>query len=235
MELLPYCPIGIVADVAAWDVDAISFAAGCIPIDGGDIALESGNTSIDICAGDNESDSLTVNIMGAQGDSSQWVIPDTFGVILDFPLEPPFDFESAPAGVCLIWHLSFNDPVENLEVRLNANEIEGCFNLSNPLTVIRLEGEDCDDGLVEPDPESKIAFTVGPNPANSLIQIRFQAIPSSESQAYIFDSKRQLIESRNSTFGRSIGVDVQDFSNGMYFVRVQSGSQSEIKKFIKID
>ncbi len=70
MELLPYCPIGIVADVAALDVDAISFTAGCIPIDGGDIALESGNTSIDICAGDNESDSLTVNIMGAQGDSS---------------------------------------------------------------------------------------------------------------------------------------------------------------------
>lgn len=204
-------------------------------VNGGEIIFDTDSTEVEICVGDNESDSLMVNLSGAVGDSSQWVITDTFGVIIDLPLSPPFDFETAPAGVCNIWHLSYNYEIENLEVGADANDLDGCFMLSNPLTVIRLEGEDCDDGIVEPDSSSKIEFTVGPNPTSSTILIQFQAVPYSESQAFIFDSKGQLIGDYHSEMGRSIEVNVQAFHNGLYFVRVHSGEQSEIKKFIKID
>lgn len=136
-ELTPYCPIGNNASVAAWDLDNIIVSAGCIPVDGGVIALENGETEIEICVGDGISDPLDVILTDEIGESYAWVITDSDLNILALPAGPPFDLEGAGAGTCLIWHLAYIGDITGAEEGENAANLEGCFDLSNPITVIR--------------------------------------------------------------------------------------------------
>ena len=57
-------------------------------------------------------------------------LPPTFSVV---------DFDGAAEGTCLIWHLSYYGDIEGLEVDANANNLEGCFSLSNAIEVNRVD------------------------------------------------------------------------------------------------
>lgn len=93
------------------------------------------------CVGDGIEDRISnddVNLFGRAGDSRRWLITDESGNILALPVNPnAVDFDDSPTGVCLLWHLSFSGEVSGLEVDQNANDITGCFDLSNPITIVR--------------------------------------------------------------------------------------------------
>ena len=83
------------------------------------------------------------------GTSSTYVITDEGGEILGLPptltdLEA-VNFDAAGSGICLIWHLSFEDGLQNASVGNNASDLRGCFDLSNSVTVTRIGGND-DEG-----------------------------------------------------------------------------------------
>lgn len=84
---------------------------------------------------------LTGNIQGA---NTTYVITDDSGNILGLPptLEAVegVNFDGAGVGVCLIWHLAFEDGLEGAEVGQNANNLKGNFDLSNSITVNRNNG-----------------------------------------------------------------------------------------------
>ena len=40
-------------------------------------------------------------------------------------------------GTCLIWHLRYEDGLEGLEMGMNANDLSGCYDLSNYIEVVR--------------------------------------------------------------------------------------------------
>ncbi|MFK8102281.1 MAG: hypothetical protein AB8G15_07150, partial [Saprospiraceae bacterium] len=97
-------------EVTVEDVNGCSgTASGTVnsttPPNGGDIATNDPTT---ICI-DGNPDPINVSLTGATGTNSQWVITDANGVILALPAGPPFDLDGAGPGVCLIWHLSFED------------------------------------------------------------------------------------------------------------------------------
>ena len=114
---------------------------------------------------DGDADFVTGIILdsaSSEGSNSTWVITDADGTILGMPptLEAVegVNFDEAGAGVCLIWYLRFEDGIQGAEMGMNANDLEGCFSLSNALTVTRnqvahagrLEGgpfEFCVDGM----------------------------------------------------------------------------------------
>ncbi len=109
--------------------------------DGGDIAI--------ICADDGQSDAFTPILTGENGDNFAWVITMANGTILAIPPGPPFNLEGAGAGYCFIYHIAYNDGFTG-EVLEGANicqytEDNGCFSISNHITVNRQTGEDCDD------------------------------------------------------------------------------------------
>ncbi|MBD0830739.1 T9SS type A sorting domain-containing protein [Aestuariibaculum sediminum] len=104
--------------------------------EGGEISLNDGATEIEICAGDGVSDLFEVTLTGAEGPDMIWVVTDEDANILDTSNTNSFDLEGAGDGVCLIWHLSYAENV-SLEGVTNANDLTGCFDLSNPITVIR--------------------------------------------------------------------------------------------------
>ncbi len=124
---------------------------------GGDIATTDGLTDLSICAGDGVSDAFDVTLTGNSGSNSAWVITDADANILELPAGPPFDLDGAGAGVCLVWHLSFEDGLTGAEIGLNANDLQGCFALSNPITVTR---EVVDGGMLTIAPSDSTNATI---------------------------------------------------------------------------
>ncbi|MEL6989822.1 MAG: hypothetical protein AAGK97_18585, partial [Bacteroidota bacterium] len=112
-------------------------------VEASSIFLSDGSTETTICAGDGNPDPLNVFVSGGAGENAAWVITDDQLNILALPPSPPFDLEGAGPGTCLIWYLRYNGDIVGAEVGLNAADLEGCFALSNPITVERLTGDDC--------------------------------------------------------------------------------------------
>ena len=94
----------------------------------------------EFCVGDDVADMVAdVTLEGNSGSNSQWVVTDEEGNILGLPPTPEaVDFNGAGTGTCLIWHLSFEGEISGAEMGMNANDLEGCFSLSNPITVNRI-------------------------------------------------------------------------------------------------
>ncbi|MFK8161394.1 MAG: T9SS type A sorting domain-containing protein, partial [Lewinella sp.] len=118
--------------------------------DAGAIALEDGATEVTICAGDGTGDPLTVVMSGdVAGDNSTFLITDAAtGEILGVPgNNGPFDLDGAGPGICEIWYLSSYGDVMGVAMGSNIDDIVGCFDLSNPITVTRLAGDDCNGGF----------------------------------------------------------------------------------------
>ena len=174
---------------------------------GGDIALEDGSDQASICAGDGVADPLDVTLTGNSGTNSAWVITDADGVILDLPAGPPFDLDGAGAGVCLIWHLSFEDGLTGAEIGANANDLGGCFGLSNPITVTR---EVVDGGMVAiaPGDSTTATICVGDSIANTFqfvttdsISANYQYIVTNDSNQVMAVLEADTLDFEGAGFG----------------------------------
>ena len=99
----------------------------------------------EFCVGDGIADNIpagAITLSGNTGNNSQWVVTDDQGLILGLP--PSFEavnFDGAGAGTCLVWHLSFEDGLMGAQMGQNANNLDGCYDLSNPITVVRIQPE----------------------------------------------------------------------------------------------
>ncbi len=84
---------------------------------------------------------ITLNANDLVGSNTGYVITDDAGNILGLPptLEAVegVDFDEAGAGVCLIWHIVYEDGLQGLEAGLNTSGLSGEYDLSNSLTVTR--------------------------------------------------------------------------------------------------
>ncbi len=83
---------------------------------------------------------ITIENAGTDLGNTGWVVTDTEGTILGLP--PMFtapDFDAAGSGTCLVWYISYETGLSGLEVGLDADDLDGVFALSNPITVNRLD------------------------------------------------------------------------------------------------
>ncbi|WP_281541035.1 hypothetical protein [Maribacter aestuarii] len=105
---------------------------------------------------------LALDDTAVNGGNSGFVITDADLKILGLPptLEAAqgVDFDSAGAGVCLIWHITYEDGLVGLEVGMNAGDLDGFFALSNSITVTR---EPLDAGTLSGGP---FTFTIDGSP-----------------------------------------------------------------------
>jgi hypothetical protein len=108
----------------------------------------------EFCVGDGEADNIpegAITLSGNMGTNSAWVVTDEAANILALPASPyDVNFDEAPAGTCLVWHLSYEDNV-SFDGVTNASELMGCYALSNAVTVVRkhTEGGTMDGGPFE--------------------------------------------------------------------------------------
>ena len=210
------------------DCDNLNCDAG-----GGSLTFDDGTLEKTICAGDSIPDPLDVILSAAVGDSMGWIITDDQLTILGLPSAPPFDLEGAGEGVCLIWHISMNGEIEGLEVGENASMLSGCFDLSNPLTVIRETGADC-TGFTEDEDKSTIAFSIFPNPTSDVIYVSLDKLPGVEGKTEIFDSNGRLIMDKIGKEGDVLELNMTECIEGVYFVRTISGYSVKMKRVIKL-
>lgn len=116
-------------------------------VNGGTIGVTgSGNTEVNICVGDAIPDPIEVTLGGDSfGTNSGWIITDNASSeILGLPAAPPFDLEGVEPGICAIYYIRFEDGLTGLEVGQTLSDIMGCFDLSNPILVDRVnEGGAC--------------------------------------------------------------------------------------------
>jgi len=81
---------------------------------------------------------LTGQSMGAL---NSWIVTTDTGEILGLPptlaAVEGVNFDDAGTGVCLIWYLRYEDGLTGLAVGENTNDLSGCFDLSEPVTVTR--------------------------------------------------------------------------------------------------
>lgn len=78
----------------------------------------------------------------AMGTNRTFVITDDMGGILGLPPDMAalegVNFDGAGVGLCLIWYLRYEDGLTGLEMGGNANTLQGSFDLSNSIEVLRL-------------------------------------------------------------------------------------------------
>ncbi len=98
---------------------------------------------------DGESDFVSgIVLSGNSGSNSQWLITNEQGTILGLPPMPGVvDFDGAGAGVCLIYHLSYEDGLTGLSANSNLDDLEGCFALTNYISVTRNGTDEDGDGV----------------------------------------------------------------------------------------
>ena len=84
---------------------------------------------------------ISLDNPNGSGATGTYVITDDEGMILGVPptLEAleGVNFDGAGVGVCFIWYLRYEDGLQGLEMGMNANDLEGCFDLSNSIQVTR--------------------------------------------------------------------------------------------------
>ena len=165
--------------------------------------------------------SLTGDLSGTH---STFIITTPQGEILGIPptLEAleGVDFDGAGAGTCLIWYLRYEDGLVGAEMGLNANDLMGCFDLSNYIEVVRT------------DPLSnKTTVSLFPNPSSDQLNISVGSADKEKVRVSLYDLGGHDVSNkmrRNDDDGLSF--DVQALPSGIYVVRVNDGSLVITKK-----
>ena len=166
-------------------------------VNGGTLTTTSGETELAICAGDGFSDAFNVELTGETGHFSAWIITDEAGNILARPEGPPFDLEGAGAGTCLLYHLSYAPTFRGLKVGGQLKNFRNCFDLSNPITVVReTDGEVCENvcptegGVVAGGPYE---FCVGDDVADMVADVTLEGNSGSNSQWVVTDEEGNIL------------------------------------------
>ncbi|MEL7162483.1 MAG: hypothetical protein AAFN92_17125, partial [Bacteroidota bacterium] len=110
-----------------------------------------------------------ITVANSQGDSVQWIVTDAQNNILGLP--PTFsavDFDGAGAGTCLVWYLRYNGAIQGLAMDANLDDLTGCFDLSNAVSVVRNPATGNVDGgaitLADGSTETSICVDVNGDP-----------------------------------------------------------------------
>lgn len=136
-EILPYCLIGNDSEVAAWDIDELYIDISCVaePMQPVSICFEDQVKDLEICARDGISDILEIDISYTGQDATQIILTDENGVIVSLPNNNEIDFEGYTAEYTYVYLISYRSQVLNLELGNQLNSLEGCYYLSNRLSV----------------------------------------------------------------------------------------------------
>ena len=207
-------------------------------IDGGVI---SSMMSLDICLSDLQADTIDFDLDSAFGSNSAWIITDADSLILELPVAPPFDFGGAGPGICLVWHLSYEDNLMGLATGNSISDFTGSFDLSNTLTVTR---ESVTGGTITLDSGSQDTMIMVGIGLNDTLDVIVSGVNGADTASYIItdtlglilgvqDSSRFVFESAgggvcqiwflpylNGLTGLEVGNNVADL-NGCYALSAQ--------------
>ncbi|MDB2606592.1 T9SS type A sorting domain-containing protein [Zobellia sp.] len=162
------------------------------------------------------------------GKNSTFVITDEEGNILGVPpsLEAVegVDFDGAGAGTCLIWHLRYEDGLQGAEMGLNTNDFVGCYDLSNPIEVVRKEA-----AVIE------LTAKAYPIPAVDVLNVSLPEFTSRNVDVSLFDTAGNPVQREVSQVrDQKIALNVKSVPGGLYILRVSQPNGKMVTKKIVI-
>ena len=184
-----------------------------LQVDGGSIRLDGGATSIEVCVDDGDRENLLVTLTGNIGSQASYAILDANQNILNITNDNVFNFENVPVGVCTIVHISSEGALTGFAAGNNINEIDGCLDISNGITVTRLERFDCEGGcnveggILSLDP---VTICAGVN-GTPMLDGRLASEIGNEQRFVITDATGIIIDLFDD-----FPIDVSALSNGDY-------------------
>ena len=105
-------------------------------VNGGSLIIENnGGTDIVICKEGSTNSTVNLGLTGNLGDESRYLLTTPIGNILDISFIPSFSFSDEPSDDFAIWHVSYELGTTGIEIGGNINQINGCHDLSNPVSV----------------------------------------------------------------------------------------------------
>ncbi|MBQ4801856.1 T9SS type A sorting domain-containing protein [Aquimarina sp. MMG015] len=144
--------------------------------------------------GDGIADNVSgITLSGNSGMNSQWVITDEQGKILGLPVSPEqVNFDGSGPGICLIWHLSYEDGLTGLSADNNTSGLQGAFDFSNSITVTRnsVGDNNPEGGVIAGGP---FVFTVGDGIADNVSGITLSGNSGMNSQWVITDEQGKIL------------------------------------------
>ncbi|TXG34578.1 T9SS type A sorting domain-containing protein, partial [Seonamhaeicola maritimus] len=188
-------------------------------INGGSITGGTDN-SFSFTVGDETADKIAadaITLTGNVGTNSKWLVTDEDGTkilgVHDNYTDP--DFDGAAAGTCKLWHLSYEDGIEGLTVpdegdHLVSGLTGACFDLSNPITIVRTAST-----------SGKIALY--PNPSKGSVTVKLINFSADNVNISLFNLNNSMIYNEDITFRtvfKKQSLDVSDYDSGIYFVKV---------------
>ncbi len=102
---------------------------------GGELFSLAGSETLSICGDEGMIDSLFLSLEGNIGERNAWLITDTGNIIIALPEVAPFDLNGLDSSTLKIWHLSYNDTISGLEIGADAADLQGCYDLSDAVTI----------------------------------------------------------------------------------------------------
>ncbi|MBK8443326.1 MAG: gliding motility-associated C-terminal domain-containing protein [Sphingobacteriales bacterium] len=124
----------------------VSFIEDCTPVctaNGGTLSA----APINICANDAIANTINVSTTGASGANHAYVVTNTQGTILSVSNTATVTLSNT-IGTYLIWSISYENGLQGLTTGASAANLEGCFDLSNSVSVNVIDCETpCQDVL----------------------------------------------------------------------------------------
>ncbi|MFK7814295.1 MAG: hypothetical protein AB8B59_17485, partial [Maribacter sp.] len=128
------------------------------------------------------------------GTNRTFVITDDQGKILGLPptmeAVEGVNFDGAGAGTCLIWYLRYEDGLQGAEMGLNANDLMGCYDLSNPVEVVRTEAAMVNGGTLN---EDDYSFCVGDGEADHVVNVSAEGTYGPNMQWVVTDENGNIL------------------------------------------
>lgn len=92
----------------------------------------------------------------------------------------------------------------------------------------------CPDLKIRDQSEEYLQYKIFPNPAQDQIEIQFVSAVHDQTFFEIYDSYGRIVNKKNKIVTSINVIDVRNFENGLYFIRIFSNSGYVEKKFVKI-
>ncbi len=191
----------------------------------------------EFCVSDDEPDFFEpgeVQLFSEVGPNQQWIVSNELGEILMLPVDyTTVDFGGFGPQGCFLWNLAYNPGISGLSVGQNVNELEGCFDLSNPILIMKVEdGAACQNIVEENDDE--LSFVVAGNPVYEELQLIDIQLPEGSGVVNVFDATGSLFITETIT-EKSMTINTTNLTSGLYFISIQSEGQTQVEKFIRIE
>lgn len=215
------------------DAEPVGDACG---VNSGTIELATGGTNINVCTTDGVDDSFKVDVSDNTGDSF-WVVLDTDRNLIAQQDMNMFDFEGLPSGLCIICHVSFSGEVTGLVIGEPVDNVMGCVDFSNEISVTRFENDPAYCSAVgSAQSEGGLSFNTITNPVDDQLRLEINSTEKGPHHVIIYDIVgRTLFNNVINVDQESTQVEIEvgELEKGLHFINVTNSTKAAIKTFMK--